>query len=58
MLLQGLCGEMIDEEDAVEVIDLMLRGTGQQSLGLEIKSAAGEILTDDANAGWAIHLIL
>ena len=58
MALQGFCGEMVNEKDAVEVIDFMLRSSGEKSLGFEIEHLAGEILTDDTDAGRTINIIL
>lgn len=58
MALQGFSGKMVNEKDAVEVIDFMLRGAGEESLGFEIERLAGEILTDDTDAGRTINIIL
>ena len=58
MGLQGFGREMVDEEDAVEMIDFMLGCASEESLCLKIKCLTREILADDAYAGWTIHIFL
>jgi hypothetical protein len=58
MFLQFFGREMVDEEDAVKMVDLVLRGTGEEPLRLEVKGVAIQILTDDTNTGGALHFVM
>ena len=53
-----LGGEVIDEEDPVQVVMFVLGGTGEQTFGLDLKGFATEILTDDADPSRAFHLVM
>ncbi len=53
-----LGAEVIDEEDALEMVVLVLGSTGEESFGLEIDRVAVEILAEDPDAGMALHVIL
>ena len=50
--------QMIDEEDTVQVVVLMLGGTGEKTLGLDLKGFSTEILADDADTGGSFHLVM
>jgi hypothetical protein len=47
-------GDAIKEKDAIEVIDFMLKGTGQQAIGLDHHLSAIELREATADAGRAV----
>ena len=49
MFLKAFGRKVINEENAMEMIDFVLGSTGEESLCLEIKGLAVEILTDDTH---------
>lgn len=50
--------KVIDEENAMKVVALMLGGTREKSLGFKVENAAVDVLTDNADTGRTLDLVM